>query len=160
VQIARVFGANVIGTASSRNHDFVHDLGAAEAVDHTRTDWPDQVRALTGGGVDRVLVCAAPTLAGAASAARDGAVIATPVNADGDFPDSDRVTWRPYNGQPRGSNLIRMAPWFDDGSLEVHIARRFFWTDAAAAHREVETGHTRGKLLLIVDEDRAAQSGV
>jgi NADPH:quinone reductase-like Zn-dependent oxidoreductase len=53
-----------------------------------------------------------------------------------------------------------MAPWFDDGSLEVHIARRFFWSDAPAAHRQIETGHTRGKLLLIVDEDRAAQSGV
>jgi NADPH:quinone reductase-like Zn-dependent oxidoreductase len=53
-----------------------------------------------------------------------------------------------------------MAPWFDDGSLEVRIARRFFWSDAPAAHREIDTGHTRGKLLLIVDEDRAAQSGV
>jgi len=30
----------------------------------------------------------------------------------------------------------------------------------AFAHREIENGHTRGKLLLIVDEDRAAQSGV
>jgi hypothetical protein len=27
---------------------------------------------------------------------------------------------------------------------------------AAAAHREVETGHTRGKLVLIVDDDLAA----
>jgi NADPH:quinone reductase-like Zn-dependent oxidoreductase len=53
-----------------------------------------------------------------------------------------------------------MAPWFDDGSLSVHIARRYYLADAAAAHREVELGHTRGKLLLIVDEDLAAQSGV
>ncbi|MGH3303895.1 MAG: zinc-binding dehydrogenase, partial [Streptosporangiaceae bacterium] len=96
----------------------------------------------------------------AASAARDGAVVATPVRAADEIPDGDRVTWRQYDGQPRGSSLIRMAPWFDDGSLEVHIARRFFWTDAAAAHREVEDGHTRGKLLLIVDEDRAAKAGV
>ncbi len=160
VQIARVLGANVIATASPRNHGFLHELGAAEVVDHTRADWPDQVRALTGGGVGRVLACAAPTLVGAASAARDGAVVATPVHADGGTPDGDRVSWQQYNGQPRGSSLIRMAPWFDDGSLEVHIARRYFWTDAGAAHREVENGHTRGKLLLIVDEDRAAESGV
>jgi NADPH:quinone reductase-like Zn-dependent oxidoreductase len=160
VQIARVLGANVIATASPRNHEFLHKLGAAEVVDHTRDDWPDQVRALTGGGVNRAQVCAMPTVAGAARAARDGAVIATAVPADGDFPDADRVTWRHYIGQPRGSNLIRMAPWFDDGSLEVHVSRRYFWTDAAAAHRDVATGHTRGKLLLIVDEDRAAQAGV
>jgi hypothetical protein len=30
------------------------------------------------------------------------------------------------------------------------------WQDAAAAHREIEKGHTRGKLVLIVDEDLAA----
>jgi NADPH:quinone reductase len=160
VQIARALGANVIATASPRNHDFLHELGAAEVVDHTKDDWPDQVRALTGGGVNRVQICAMPTVSGAARAARDGAVIATPVPADGDYPDAERLTWRHYIGQPSGSNLIRMAPWFDDGSLEVHIARRFFWTDAAAAHREVESGHTRGKLLLVIDEDRAAQSGV
>jgi NADPH:quinone reductase-like Zn-dependent oxidoreductase len=50
-----------------------------------------------------------------------------------------------------------MAPWFDDGSLGVHIARRYYWQDAAAAHREVEKGHTRGKLVLIVDDDLAAE---
>ena len=54
--------------------------------------------------------------------ALDGAVIATPVRQAA-YPDADRVRWQPYNGQPRGSDLIRMAPWFDDGSLGVHIAR-------------------------------------
>jgi NADPH:quinone reductase len=160
VQIARALGANVIATASPRNHDFLHELGAAEVVDHTQADWPERVRALTGGGADRIQVCAIPTVAGAARAARDGALIATAVRADGEFPDAGRVSWQQYTGQPRGSSLIRMAPWFDDGSLEVHVARRFFWADAVAAHREVETGHTRGKLLLIVDEDRAAEAGV
>jgi NADPH:quinone reductase-like Zn-dependent oxidoreductase len=160
VQIARALGANVIATASPRNHDFLHELGAAEVVDHTQDDWPDRVRALTGGGIDRIQVCAMPTVSAAARAARDGAVIATPVPADGEFPDAGRITWQQYVGQPRGSNLIRMAPWFDDGSLAVHVTRRFFWTDAATAHCEVAAGHTRGKMLLIVDEDRAAQAGV
>ena len=68
--------------------------------------------------------------------------------------------WLPYNGEPRGSGLIALGPWFDDGTLAVHIARRFFWKDAAAAHREVEHGHTRGKTLLVVDEDLAAQNGL
>jgi NADPH:quinone reductase len=159
VQIARALGANVIATASPRNHDFLHELGAAEVVDHTRPDWPDQVRTLTGGGAERVLACAAPTLAGAARAARDSGIVATPVTV-GELPEEDRVDWRRYNGQPSGTSLIRMAPWFDDGSLAVHVARRYFFTDAAAAHREIENGHTRGKMLLIVDEDRAAQSGL
>jgi NADPH:quinone reductase len=159
VQIARVLGASVIATASAQNHDFAHKLGAELVVDHNQPDWPDRVRAETNGGVDLVLACAAPSLDGAARAARDGALIATPVHADS-YPDADRVSWQRYDGQPRGSRLIRMGPWFDDGSVSVHVSRAYDWTEAAAAHREVEQGHTRGKLVLVVDVDLAAQLGV
>jgi NADPH:quinone reductase-like Zn-dependent oxidoreductase len=50
-----------------------------------------------------------------------------------------------------------MAPWFDDGSLSVHVQGRYYYQDAAEAHRIVEQGHTRGKLVLIVDDDLAAR---
>jgi NADPH:quinone reductase len=154
VQIARILGALVVATASPQHHEFVHRLGAAEVVDHTRPDWPEQVRELTDGGARKVLACAAPTIDGAARAARDGALIATPVQAD--HPGAQRVRWQQYNGQPRGSRLIRMAPWFDDGSLTVTVQARYYWYDAAEAHRVVEQGHTQGKLALVVDDDLAA----
>jgi NADPH:quinone reductase-like Zn-dependent oxidoreductase len=154
VQIARILGASVIATASPQHHEFLHRLGAAVVIDHTKPDWPDQVREVTDGGADRVLASAVPTVAGAARAARDGAHIATPVYAE--FPDQDRVHWQRYDGQPRGSRLIRMAPWFDDGSLSVTLQARYYWQDAARAHEVVEQGHTRGKLVLIVDDDLAA----
>ena len=156
VQLARLRGAIITASASPRHHDFLHKLGAALVVDHTAADWPEQVRRETDGGADRVLACAAPTLAGAARAARDGAVLATPVHAELPLPDADRVRWRPYDGKPSGSHLIAMAPRFDDGSLSVHLSGRYFWQDAAEAHRVVEQGHTQGKLVLVVYEDLAA----
>jgi NADPH:quinone reductase-like Zn-dependent oxidoreductase len=158
VQIVRALGGTVIATASPQHHEFLHHLGADLVVDHTRPDWPEEVRRLAGAAPDRVLACAAPTLAGAARAAADGATIATPVHQP-QFPEADRVRWVAYNGAPSGSALIRMAPWFDSGALTVNIARRYYWKDAAAAHREVAQGHTRGKLVLIVDEDLAAGLG-
>jgi NADPH:quinone reductase-like Zn-dependent oxidoreductase len=154
VQIARILGASVVATASPQHHEFVHRLGAATVIDHTRPDWPEQVRDVTDGGAERVLACAAPTLDGAARAARDGALIATPVHAG--TPDAQRIRWQQYDGQPRGSRLIRMAPWLDDGSLSVIVQARYFWHNAAQAHRVAERGHTAGKLVLIVDEDLAA----
>jgi len=154
VQIARILGASVVATASPQHHEFLHRLGAAVVIDHTKPGWPDQVREVTDGGARRVLACAAPTLEGAARAARDGALIATPVHAK--LPDGQHARWLPYDGQARGSRLIRLAPWFDDGSLTVTVAARYFWQNAAEAHREVEKGHTRGKIVLIVDEDLAA----
>ena len=41
-------------------------------------------------------------------------------------------------------------------SLTVTIQARYFWQDAAEAHTEAERGHTRGKIVLVVDEDLAA----
>jgi len=144
----------VVATASPQHHEFLHRLGAAVVVDHTRPDWPGKVRDAIEGGAQRVLACAAPTLDGAAQAARDGALIATPVHAE--VPDGQRVHWKLYNGKKRGSRLIRLAPWFDDGSLTVTLQDRYFWHDAAEAHREVEKGHTEGKIALIVDVDLSA----
>jgi NADPH:quinone reductase-like Zn-dependent oxidoreductase len=152
VQIARILGATVIATASPRNHEFVHKLGAAEVVDHTDPDWPEQVRKFAAGGVEKVLANVAPTLDGAVRAARDGAVIATPVGPEP--ADTGRVHWKPYNGQAKGSTLIRMAPWFDDGSL-AHGAGGIF-PRRGQEQTVVEGGHTRGKVVLVVDEDLAA----
>jgi NADPH2:quinone reductase len=58
VQIARALGAGtVIGTASSTDRrDFVMSLGADFAVPYDAPDWPEAVRAHTGGrGVDVLL---------------------------------------------------------------------------------------------------------
>jgi len=156
VQIARALGAEVVATASPKDHEFVHHLGAAVVVDHTQPDWPEQVRKSIDGGAAKVLAVAIPSLAGAARAARDGAIIATPAGGGGDYPEQDRVTWRHYNGEPRGPRLVRLGPWFDDGTLSVEVSRQYSWRDAAEAHREVAKGHTRGKVGLIVDDNLAA----
>src|SRR5256885_8817592 len=78
VQIARILGASVTATASPQHHEFLHRLGAAVVIDHTKPDWPDQVRGVTDGGARRGLACAAPTPEGAAPGAPRGGPIPTP----------------------------------------------------------------------------------
>src|SRR5258708_1684710 len=108
VQIARILGATVVATASPQHHEFVHRLGAATVIDHTKPDWPEQVRDATDGGAGQVLACAAPTLDGAARAARDRALIATPVHPE--TPDVQRIRWQQYDGQPTGSPPLPPPP--------------------------------------------------
>ncbi|PSL57284.1 NADPH:quinone reductase-like Zn-dependent oxidoreductase [Saccharothrix carnea] len=53
VQLARLAGARVIGTASPRHHDAVRELGATP-IDYRATDLSARVRALAPNGVDAV----------------------------------------------------------------------------------------------------------
>jgi hypothetical protein len=147
-------GAVVVAAASPRDHELAHKLGAAVVVDQTAPGWPDQVRKVTDGGPEKVLACPASSLPGAARAARDDAIIATPVKAE--LPEADRIRWETYECQPSGSRLIRMAPRFDDGSLSVHMSAMYYWQDAAQAHRAVEQHDIPGEVVLIVDDDLAA----
>jgi hypothetical protein len=38
-----------------------------------------------------------------------------------------------------------------------HVSARYRWQNAADAQRKVSEGHTRGKAVLVVDDDLAAQ---
>ena len=53
VDIARHVGANIIGTASARKHEFLFARGCAHCVDYTAGDWTAAVMRITHGrGVD------------------------------------------------------------------------------------------------------------
>ncbi len=58
VQLARLFGAGKVFAAASTHakRELAISLGADEGVDYTDPNWPDDVKAMTGGrGVDIVL---------------------------------------------------------------------------------------------------------
>src|SRR5262245_28526953 len=56
LQICRVKGAEVIGTASRSKHARLKELGIAHAIDYTTEDFEVEVKRITGGrGVDIVL---------------------------------------------------------------------------------------------------------
>jgi synaptic vesicle membrane protein VAT-1 len=56
IQLCRIAGAEVIGTASASKHAALREAGVAHAVDYRTSDFEAEVRRLTGGrGVDVVL---------------------------------------------------------------------------------------------------------
>lgn len=150
VQIARAYGARVIGTARAEKQGFVRELGADEVVDYTAGRFEDSVRdadvvfdlvgddysyrsldVLRPGGL---LISAAsfiePELP--ALAARRG------VRATGILVEPDHAA------------LERLGALIDDGRLRPVVEQVFPLEEAARAHVLGQRGRTQGKLVLRV----------
>jgi NADPH2:quinone reductase len=48
----------------------------------------------------------------------------------------------------QGEILRRCGEWIDRGELSIQVSRTFPLEQAAEAHRQIEQGHTTGKLVL------------
>ena len=143
VQLARLAGATVIGTASAKNHDHLRSLGI-EPVGYG-SEFEASVRELAPDGVDVVV-----DLVGAGSLDRSDA-IAIPDARVGSIADGDGAKAR--GGayvfvRPSAPDLEHLARLIDDEELSIDIAQTFTFHDAAEAYRLLEEGHVRGKIVL------------
>ncbi|MFR9800259.1 NADP-dependent oxidoreductase [Streptomyces sp. MS06] len=146
VQLARHFGARVIGTASERNHDFVRRLGG-EPVSYGG-GLADRVRGLAPEGVDAAFdtVGGDALLASAQVLASGGrlASIADPeVTSYG-----GRYCWV----RPDADELQKLSELAEQGVVNVHVEESYPLRRAADAHRRNQQGRTRGKIVVTVDE--------
>jgi len=148
VQFARVAGARVIGTGSTRNRDFVLGLGAGEYVDYTQQDVAEAVSAVdvafdtVGGATTESLV---PTL-------REGGILITTANAP-PTEGARRVGARAELVQvgPNPEQLARVAGLLAAGDVRVEVAEVLPLEEVRRAHELSESGHTRGKIVLRVE---------
>ncbi len=85
VQIAKSFGAYVIGTASAAKHEFVRSLGADEVIDYRTEDFVEVLRGQANGSggnyLDATGRTAAASLAGATEPSPAGATEPSPAGA-------------------------------------------------------------------------------
>jgi NADPH2:quinone reductase len=51
----------------------------------------------------------------------------------------------------QGEILRRCGDLIDRGELRIEVSETFPLADASAAHRRIEEGHTRGKLVLTTE---------
>ncbi|MFF4778236.1 NADP-dependent oxidoreductase [Microtetraspora fusca] len=143
-QVARHRGLTVIGTAGPPNHDYLRSLGAIPVS--YGDGLADRVRAVVAGGVD-----AAVDASGRGSLS---ALVELTGNPDRVITLADASAQslgvRFAYGEPddmRGILAEAMA-LVAAGTIRIPIAHAYPLTDAAAAHRDSQAGHVRGKLVL------------
>ena len=150
VQIASARGAHVIGTAREEKHDLLRDLGVDEPIDYTARPFEEVV-----SDVDVVLDLVAGEEYGLRSleTLRTGGLW---LSIPADVPDAVAAAAREQSKralsflvEPDYAGLESLAALADEGRLRVVIDETFPLAQAAEAHRRLEEGRAKGKIVLI-----------
>ena len=148
VQLAKADGLTVVADASEADEELVRSLGADivvrrgdDVADRIRERFPDGVDGLADGAVQDALVL---------SAVKDGGAVATVRGYRGDGSRDLRVfpTLVRRVAQDRAA-LDRLRQQAEDGVLTLRVAQTFPVEKAADAHRLLEAGGVRGRLVLV-----------
>jgi NADPH:quinone reductase-like Zn-dependent oxidoreductase len=153
VQFAAYFGAHVIATGSARNTSWLRELGAAEVLDYTSVRF-DEVLDPVDTVIDLIGNVADDTGTRSLRVVRPGGLIVNgptgswPTMVDDAAAAGVRATG--YRVAPDGSTLAIVSRLLESGAVKVYVDHVYDLEDAADAHRAIESGHTRGKLVLKV----------
>jgi NADPH:quinone reductase-like Zn-dependent oxidoreductase len=146
VQLAVRAGARVIGLASEPNHRWLRDHGVVPVTYGEGV--AERITAAAGGPVDAFIdLVGGDYVEMALGLGVTPERIDTIVNFDAN---------REYGVKVEGNNdaasadvLAELAALAAAGQLEVPITRVFPLAEVKAAYRELEQGHTHGKLVLV-----------
>lgn len=147
VQMAKDAGLIVVADASTSDRALVGELGADELVARG-PGFADAVRAVRPDGVDG-LVDAANQTVEVLEAVKDGGAVATLRGYAGD--GSDRITVEPVQIAPfvqQHDVLDGLRELAEKGVLTLRVANTLPADQAVEAHRRLDEGGLRGRLVL------------
>jgi NADPH:quinone reductase-like Zn-dependent oxidoreductase len=156
IQIAAGRGARVIASASPEKHPYLESLGAAQTVGHITADSVREVTEQLGARPTVVLdVIGGSTLEAALELMAPGGRAVSIVDTGVSEKAAAVAAQGTYVfGRPNRAILRELGQMVDDGSLRIEVSATYALEDAAAAHRAIEEGHTKGKIVLDLTGDQ------
>ncbi|MBN9081440.1 MAG: hypothetical protein BGP04_24455 [Rhizobiales bacterium 62-17] len=152
IQIARARGAHVITTCSARNRDFVTGLGANEVIAYDQAPFESQLRDidvvfdLLGGDVHKRSY---------AVLKRGGTMVCLVAAPFEDRSAEFGVKVMVAQIVPKKESLVALVELAASGALRVPVEEQLPLADFKTAHEQSQTGHMRGKLIMLMP-DRTA----
>ena len=147
VQLAKAQGLTVVADAAERDEDLVRSLGAdivvrrgPDVADRIRHEFPGGVDGLADGSVQDALVL---------PAVKDGGAVATVRSYEGDGQRGVRVLpclVRTMDEEREALDGLRQL--VEDGALTLRVAKTFPAEQGAEAHRMLEGGGVRGRVVI------------
>jgi NADPH:quinone reductase-like Zn-dependent oxidoreductase len=147
VQLAKAKGAKVIATSSAKNLDFLEELGADQAIDYKTQKFEELVK-----DVDVVLdPIGGETLARSYQVVKPGGFLVSIVEP----PSPEKLEARGIRGavflvQPDAKELAEIGALIEAGKVKPVVSETYPLADARKAQESSQTGHARGKIVLVV----------
>jgi NADPH:quinone reductase-like Zn-dependent oxidoreductase len=148
VQIARHIGAYVVATSSAENREFVLSLGANEHIDYKTQRFEEVAK-----DIDFVLdtVGSENSERSLSLLKKGGTLIATSGLSDAtkEKAKARGIFALGMHVQSAGEDMQHLAQLLEDGELRSEIMKVFPFAQMGEAHVQVETGRTRGKVVVV-----------
>ncbi len=148
VQIAKHFGAEVIATSSGKNRDFVRSLGADQHINYKTQKFYEEV-----DNVDFVLdMVGGDTLSHSVDIVKEGGKIITLIPTLSEEQKQkareSKVDLAFMESHASGKDMNSLADLLSKGAIKAHVSKTFPFSEMGKAHKEVESGHTVGKVVV------------
>ncbi|MDR7127934.1 NADPH:quinone reductase-like Zn-dependent oxidoreductase [Algoriphagus sp. 4150] len=148
VQIGKYLGAEVTGTSSAKNRDFVLSLGADSHLDYRNYDWenhPEEfdfvLDTIGGDNIDHSILVTK----------KGGSVISIPTTlneAVGEKAKAKGVNGYFFLVQSDGEDMKQIALLLEKGHIKASVEQVFPFSQMKRAHLQLETGRTVGKIVV------------
>jgi NADPH:quinone reductase-like Zn-dependent oxidoreductase len=146
VQLAAHRGATVIATAGPASAARLSAMGASTILDYHEPDWPERVRALTGGGADAAANATRAGSGDAVRAVRDRGRLAT---LTADLPAVERdISMQAVQVAPDGKRLTDLIGLWAHGVLAISVGAVMPLHAAAAALAQARHGAHGSAIVL------------
>ena len=150
VQIAKHFGAYVIGTASGGKENFVKLLGADEFLDHTKVPFEERFK-----NIDIVIdpIYGDHVLRSLDVVKTGGKVITLLTFFEGAIAEKAKtknVFTHRLKVSSNGEDMKQLAALLALGKIRSSIMTTYVFEDLAKAHLQIQTGKTTGKIVVTI----------
>jgi NADPH:quinone reductase-like Zn-dependent oxidoreductase len=147
VQLAKLKGAYVVGTASENNKAFLEVLGADQVLDYHKEGFLDELN-----NFDLVFdVIGGETQNNLLNVLKPGGTLVSAVGiVNQELVNKKGLKGIQYRAQDNPDQLMQISKLIDEEKIKHVVGYVFPLKDAKKAHEISEQGHTRGKIVLKV----------
>ena len=117
-------------------------------VDYKETNLAAAIKRISPDGVDLIFDAASgETLQKSLETLKPKGKLVSILNQGNDLPET--INFQYVFVEPNSNELAALAELAEKGHLEVPVSARFSLDQTAEAMRQIETHHTRGKIVII-----------